>query len=75
MARAPNTRYRLTLGMGWVAMGDARLKEHIKIDRREDSACYMIVCQKCDTITYAVSARGYMFYKEATRLARKHRCV
>jgi len=55
-------------------MGDARLKEYIKIDRREDSACYMIVCQKCETITYAVSARGYMFYKEATRLARKHRC-
>ena len=56
-------------------MGDARLKEYIKIDRRDDNACYVIYCQKCDTITYAVSARGYMFYKEATRLARKHRCV
>jgi hypothetical protein len=75
MARAPNTRYRLTLGTGRVAMGDARLKEYIKIDRRDEGSCYVIYCQRCETITYCVNARGYMFYKEATRLARKHRCV
>jgi len=72
----PLTRWlSLTLGMGRVVMGDARLKEYIKIDRRDEGSCYVIYCQKCDTITYAVSARGYMFYKEATRLARKHRCM
>jgi hypothetical protein len=55
-------------------MSDARLKNYLTIDRRDEGSCYMIVCQRCDTITYAVSARGYMYYKEATRLARKHRC-
>ena len=71
LTRAPH----LILGTGRVAMGDARLKDYLTIDRRDDNACYVIYCQKCDTITYAVSARGYMFYKEATRLARKHRCM
>lgn len=56
-------------------MGDARLKEYLTIDRRDEGACYVIYCQRCESVTYAVSARGYMFYKEATRLARKHRCV
>ena len=70
LTRAPH----LILGMGRGVMGDARLKEYIKIDRRDEGSCYVIYCQKCETITYAVSARGYMFYKEATRLARKHRC-
>jgi hypothetical protein len=55
-------------------MGDVKLKNYLTIDRRDEGSCYMIVCQRCDTITYAVSARGYMYYKEATRLARKHRC-
>ena len=55
-------------------MGDARLKDYIRIDRRDKGSCYVIFCQKCESVTYAVSARGYMFYREATRLARKHRC-
>ena len=55
-------------------MGDVKLKNYLTIDRRDEGSCYVIWCQKCETITYAVSARGYMFYKEATRLARNHTC-
>ena len=55
-------------------MGDARLKDYIRIDRRDEGSCYVIFCQKCETITYGVGTRGYMYYKEVTRLARKHRC-
>jgi hypothetical protein len=55
-------------------MGDARLKDYLTIDRRDEGSCYVIVCQKCKTITYGVGTRGYMYYKEVTRLARKHRC-
>ena len=55
-------------------MGDARLKEYLTIDRRDEGSCYVIVCQRCETITYGVNGRGYMYYKEVTRLARKHRC-
>ena len=75
VACAPLTR-RLspTLGTGRVVMGNARLKDYIKIDRREGSACYIIFCQRCETITYGVGTRGYMYFKEVTRLARKHRC-
>jgi hypothetical protein len=50
------------------------LREGTTITREDGSHPYIIWCAKCETITYAVSARGYMFYKEATRLARKHRC-
>jgi len=55
-------------------MGDARLKNYLTIDRRDEGSCYVIYCQRCETITYCVNARGYMFFKESTRLARKHRC-
>lgn len=74
MARAPNTRYRLFEGRDGFVMGDARLKDYIRIDRRDEGSCYVIFCQKCETITYGVGTRGYMYYKEVTRLARKHRC-
>jgi hypothetical protein len=67
-------RYHLLRDGTGKIMGDVKLKNYLTIDRRDEGSCYMIVCQRCDTITYAVSARGYMYYKEATRLARKHRC-
>jgi hypothetical protein len=67
-------RYHLLRDGTGKIMGETKLKNYLTIDRRDEGSCYVIYCQKCETITYAVSARGYMYYKEATRLARKHRC-
>jgi len=30
-------------------MGDARLKNYLTIDRRDEGSCYVIYCQRCET--------------------------
>jgi hypothetical protein len=49
-------------------MGDAKLKKYLTIDRRDEGSCYVIWCQRCETITYGVNGRGYMYYKEVRGL-------
>ena len=51
-----------------------KFSEFISIKRRDDNACYVIFCQRCDTITYAVSGKGAMSFRDSARLARKHIC-
>ena len=51
-----------------------KLKDYILIKRRDDNACYVIWCQRCDTITYAVSGKGAMSLRDSIRLAHKHIC-
>ena len=51
-----------------------KFSEFISIKRRDDNACYVIWCQRCDTITYAVSGKGAMSLRDSIRLAHKHIC-
>ena len=50
------------------------LREHITLQKSNGNASYIIYCSRCDTMTYAVSGRGAMFYREALKLARRHMC-
>jgi hypothetical protein len=56
-----------------VGKGNA-LREHITLQKSNGNASYIIYCSRCDTMTYAVSGRGAMFYREALKLARRHMC-
>jgi hypothetical protein len=44
------------------------------ITREDGSHPYIIWCAKCDFYTTAMSARGMLVYREAVRLANRHRC-
>ena len=44
------------------------------ITRENGSHPYIIWCAKCDFYTTAMSARGMLVYREAVRLANRHRC-
>lgn len=52
----------------------AILCEGTTITRENGSHPYIIWCAKCDFYTTAISARGMLVYKEAVRLANRHRC-
>jgi hypothetical protein len=52
----------------------AILREGTTITRENGSHPYIIWCAKCDFYTTAISARGMLVYKEAVRLANRHRC-
>lgn len=78
MARAPNTRYRLHIERDKWVMGRQRqrvkLREGTTITREDGSRPYIIWCARCDYYTTAMSSRGMLVYREAVRLANRHRC-
>ena len=78
MARAPNTRYRLHIERDkWVMSGQrqrVKLREGTTITREDGSRPHIIWCARCDYYTTAMSSRGMLVYKEAVRLANRHRC-
>jgi hypothetical protein len=51
-----------------------KLREGTTITREDVSRPYIIWCARCDFYTTAVSASGWLMYREAVRLANKHRC-
>jgi hypothetical protein len=78
MARAPNTRYRLHIERDkWVMSGQrqrVKLREGTTITREDGSRPYIIWCARCDYYTTAMSSRGMLVYREAVKLANRHRC-
>jgi hypothetical protein len=51
-----------------------KLRAGTMITREDVSRPYIIWCAKCDFYTTAVSARGWLMYREAVKLANKHSC-
>ena len=51
-----------------------KLSEYISIKRRDDNACYVIWCQRCDCVIYSVGASGALSYRDSVRLASRHIC-
>ena len=51
-----------------------KLKDYISIKRRDDNACYVIWCQRCDCVVYCVGASGALSYRASVRLASRHMC-
>jgi len=51
------------------------LREGTTIMREDSSRPYIIWCARCDYYTTAVSARGWLMYREAVRLANRHKCA
>ena len=52
----------------------AKLRVGTTITREDGSHPYIIWCAKCDFYTTAVSARGWLMYREAVKLANRHSC-
>jgi hypothetical protein len=51
-----------------------KLREGTTITREDSLRPYIIWCARCDYYTTAVSARGFLMYREAVRLANRHKC-
>ena len=51
-----------------------KLREGTTITREDGSRPYIIWCARCDYYTTAMSSRGMLVYREAVRLANRHRC-
>ena len=51
-----------------------KFSEYISIKRRDDNACYVIWCQRCDCVVYCVGASGALSYRASVRLASRHMC-
>ena len=44
------------------------------ITRESGDVAYAIACSRCDFFSFAVTARGFMCYRDAVRLAERHVC-
>ena len=51
-----------------------KLREGATITRESGSDPYIIWCSVCDFYTTAVSGRGMLVYRDAVKLANRHRC-
>lgn len=49
-------------------------RKGVTITRKNGDVAYAIACLKCDFFSFAVTARGFMSYRDATKLAERHVC-
>ena len=51
-----------------------RVNDWVIISRENGSHPYIVWCSVCDFYTTAVSSRGMLVYRDAVKLANRHRC-
>lgn len=51
-----------------------RVNNRVTISREDGSHPYIIWCSVCDFYTTAVSSMGMLVYRDAVKLANRHRC-